>query len=262
MGAPRYKVSPLYDENGKIAPQFLDEEFSSYGHTWEESMDMPWFQGIIKQELAAEKIADQPLECLADLAPSERVKHLYLHWLRFMDDKLDPWTTGGAIHFRPHWARVLMLALTLGDAAGLNDADMNALAMAAVFHDSRRKNPYMDTGHGRRASDYYREAGSEGLLTFDPRTFLAVRWHDRDDDDGVNAIEGEAELLEAVPNNAQADASFVYLTLKDADGLDRFRLGEGCFDRRFMRSQAALENTEFARELLELSKQPMKTPER
>ena len=33
MGAPRYKVSPLYDENGKIAPQFLDEEFSSYGHT-------------------------------------------------------------------------------------------------------------------------------------------------------------------------------------------------------------------------------------
>lgn len=79
MGAPRYKVSPLYDENGRIAPQFLDEEFSSYGHTWEESMDIPWFQGIIKQELAAEKIADQPLERLADLATSERVKHLYLH---------------------------------------------------------------------------------------------------------------------------------------------------------------------------------------
>ena len=54
MGAPRYKVSPLYDENGRIAPQFLDEEFTSYGHTWEESMDMPWFQGIITQERAAE----------------------------------------------------------------------------------------------------------------------------------------------------------------------------------------------------------------
>lgn len=168
MGAPRYKVSPLYDENGRIAPQFLDEEFSSYGHTWEESMGMPWFQGIIKQELAAEKIADQPLEHLADIAPSERVKHLYLHWLRFMNDKLDPWTTGGAIHFRPHWARVLMLALTLGDAAGLNDADMNALAVAAVFHDSRRKNPYMDTGHGRRASDYYREAGKRRLVDVRP----------------------------------------------------------------------------------------------
>ena len=305
---PAYRVSRLHDDDGNIAPQFLDDEFQSYGHSWDESMRMSWFRGIIEQELEAEKIADGPLGHLAELAPNQRVATKYATWLDFMNERLEPWTTGGAIHFRPHWARVLMLALTLGDAAELPDADMDALAMAAVFHDSRRKNPYLDTGHGERAAQYYQQActtschagANDGLsshadvnevpafpagadpasaagaaadstrasaasrahgavLVFDPRAYLAVYWHDRDDDDGLMAIRAAMEtdaFRNALPSGAEADATFVYRLLKDADGLDRFRLGEGCFDKRFMRTQEALGRINFAIDLLEFSNLP------
>ena len=271
--ARRYSVTPLRDAQGNISPHFLSRELHLDQETWREAMNDPVFAQIIAREEDAERIAHASLDQLARLAPNERVRTMYLAWMRFIDETLDPWTTGGAIHFRPHWARVLMIALVLGDAAGLPENDLKALAMAAVFHDSRRKNPYLDTGHGMRASEYYK--ATAGLVdgnaeetetasavrsfiilpraTFDPRSFLIVRWHDRDDADGFAAFERAADLLEQTPADAQADVALLYRLFKDADGLDRVRLGSGQLDKRFLRTQGAIDAVPFAHELLEAS---------
>ncbi len=286
-----YHVMPLRDNEGHIAKHFLTGEFAASGTTWEQAMDDPVFAQIINRELAAEHIAHSNLEHLSVIAPNERVRSFYLTWVRFIDYELQPWTTGGAIHFRPHWARVLMLALTLGDAEGLPDADLRALAMAAVFHDSRRKNPYLDTGHGMRGSLYYQEACEQGAkrgeyvdpsansagrepnedqtraadkqqpgslaqqanLVFDPRTLLAIRWHDRDDEDGFEAFKRAQSILERTPTDTQADVAFIYRLLKDADGLDRVRLGPHQLDPHYLRTQMAINSVAFANELLEAS---------
>lgn len=292
---PRYRVRKLYDENGQVAPHFLDDEFHSFCESWDQAMSDPQFAEIIERDLAAERLADDPLDKLAALAPNQRVRTRFLKWLGFIDLRLSPWTTGGAIHFRPHWARVLMLALTMGDAAGLSDADLDALAAAAVFHDSRRKNPYLDTGHGDRAASYYAEYCARAAngdstaapLHFDPRAYLAMQWHDRDDADGLRVIAAaqdrdelptasssrrkraplektsdafhgmkDTELLlpdglkAALPKDADADAATIYRIFKDADGLDRIRLGSNGLNPRFLRFQYAHDALPLARELL------------
>lgn len=303
---PRYRVQKLYDEHGRVMPHFLDDEFYSYSPSWETAMSNSGFSSIIERDLAAERRADSALDYLAKLAPNERVRTHFLYWLHIIDDELDPWTTGGAIHFRPHWARVLMLALAMGDAAGLSDADLDALAAAAVFHDSRRKNPYLDTGHGDRAAHYYADfharrqksqsetpadaSAERPRVPFDPRAYLAMQWHDRDDREGLNVINRAQErdelptasasrekrghlasvenafrgmdhrdlllpngLADALPEGADADAATLYRMFKDADGLDRIRLGENGLDPRFLRFQYAWDALPFAKELLAAS---------
>lgn len=292
--APRYRVKKLYDDNGNVAAHFLDPEFYSFSTSWKQAVADPNFASIIDRDLVAERRANDSLEHLASYAPNSRVRTFYMRWLHFIDRALNPWTTGGAIHFRPHWARVLMLALTMGDAAGLSDADLDALAAAAVFHDSRRKNPYLDTGHGDRAAHYYAdycaENGNDTLPAFDPRAYLAMQWHDRDDDQGLQVIATALDrdelptsspskqarqplkqpddafrgmnhrdqltpdgLTEALPSGADADAATLYRMFKDADGLDRIRLGEGGLDPRFLRFQYAHDALPLAHELLHAS---------
>lgn len=43
--------------------------------------------------------------------------------------------------------------------------------MAAVFHDSRRQDDWLDVGHGQRAADYYRSYCEKTELTYDARTY-------------------------------------------------------------------------------------------
>ena len=291
----RYAVTNLYDDSGKVADHYLNEEFYSFCDSWEHAMEDEKFVAIIDTELRAEEYADAPLEGLASLAPTERVRKFYLMWLRFIDERLKPWTTGGAIHFRPHWARVLIHALTIADAMGLPDEDLRCVAMAAVFHDSRRKSPYLDTGHGGRAAQYYAEACRQvtdggkaeapeeaaatetsaattttsddrafGSLVYDPRTMLAILWHDHDDEEGLQAAaravaediapgsEGRGYAA-SLPDGAQADAATILHIFKDSDGLDRVRLGEGGLDEYFLRTEQARNQVAFAQELLDAS---------
>ena len=265
-----YRVAKLYDEHGNVAPHFVGEEFHALFSSWEEALAHPHFASIIDMDDRAERCADGPLDHLAQLAPNERVGSFFLDWLAFIDADLDPWTTGGAIHFRPHWARVLMLALSIGDAMGLPDADLRCLAMAAAFHDSRRKSPYLDKGHGARAAQYCFEFGrqTDGRKTAagrafrtDPRTLLAIKWHDRNDEEGFEAIAracSGAEVLDpdfcdgpmAIPDGASADPAMIYRIFKDSDGLDRIRLGESGLDVRYLRTDCARGMLDFARALL------------
>lgn len=254
--APRYRVTRLYDADGNVAPHFVGDEFHAFCDSWETAMAMPQFAAVIEREIEAEQVADAPLEHLSAFAPNDRVRLLYLDWLAFMDGELDPWTTGGAIHFRPHWARVLLHALVIADRMGLGDGDLKALAMAAVFHDTRRQTPYLDTGHGARASAYYEQACAAAepgsLLALDPRTALAIAWHDRDDEDGIEAAERLAAEMVGSPG---ADPQTILRIFKDSDALDRVRLGEGGLDTRYLRTETAREQVAFAEELFTATRQ-------
>lgn len=275
---PGYKVMPLYDSEGNVGPHFLDQ-IEQWGHSFDGLMEDPIFAQIIGKELEGESIAHCQLSGLASMAPNERIRNLYLKWLGFINADLQPWTTGGAIHFRPHWARVLMLALVLGESLGFSDDELEALAVAAAFHDSRRKDPYMDTGHGARAAQYYKEfcqavgqgaackTNAAASICFDIRVYELVRWHDRDDDLGLEAVRrvvdealsgqcgiagaaGDGVAFAEDSSDAKARFESLYLAFKDADGLDRVRLGEGEPDVRFLRNEEAMGLLPYAYELL------------
>ena len=111
--------------------------------------------------------------------------------------------------------RPLFYALLLGGTA---------LCAAAVFHDSRRQDDWLDVGHGQRAAEYYRDYCQTHSLSFDNRVYLVMAFHDRDD------VLGEAALTE------QESGILLYHIFKDADALDRFRLGPNGLDIRYLRT--------------------------
>ena len=61
-------------------------------------------------------------------------------------------------------------------------------------------------------------------LSFDTRVYLVMAFHDRDD------VLGEAALTE------QKSGILLYHIFKDADALDRFRLGPNGLDIRYLRT--------------------------
>lgn len=163
------------------------------------------------------------LQQIADYAP-EAQRERALKWLTFIESHIEGWPFGGENHLKPHWCRVLVLALNIAEGEGFDDADCEALAMAACFHDTRRRNAWPDQGHGARAGGYYEEFCRTCGLAFDPRVVQVMSWHDRDDADGIAAI-GEWEARNpGVRGEGSVPTVELYRAFKDADGLDRVRL--------------------------------------
>lgn len=147
----------------------------------------------------------------------EAVKQPYQSWSAFMEQKVDFWKVEKDWHTKPHCSRVLLLALLLGRLKNLHAAELDALAMAAAFHDSRRQDDWLDVGHGQRAADYYQSYCENAKIVFDARTYYVMAYHDRNDENGLRI------LREKFPNDPAA--VLLYQIFKDADALDRFRLG-------------------------------------
>lgn len=147
----------------------------------------------------------------------------------------------GGIHGKDHCARVLLYGIMIADSIGMDEGETDAVCAAAVFHDSRRLNDMSDTGHGRRGADYYLEYCRERGMRPDDRAYLAMAYHDLPDGEGESAISSR--------ENAES-ALRVFRVLKDADGLDRLRLGEGALDVSMLRTEPARDLVGFARELV------------
>ena len=164
------------------------------------------------------------LQQIADFAPTSAERERALKWLAFIETHSEGWPFGGENHLKPHWCRVLMLALNIADGEGFNEADREALAAVAAFHDTRRRNAWPDQGHGARAAAYYEKFCETRDMAFDPRVARIMAWHDRDDEEGIAAIEAwDAEHPEARREGCVPTA-VLYQAFKDADGLDRVRL--------------------------------------
>ena len=152
----------------------------------------------------------------------------YERWLTFLNDEMCFSMPDSEQHTQGHCARVLLFALLIADKMGLPQPEREALCAAAVFHDSRRQDDWLDVGHGQRAADSYRDYCRTHPLPFDERAYQVIAFHDRDDALGEVALAGKE------------DDVLLYHIFKDADALDRFRLGSNGLDARYLRTAEAI----------------------
>lgn len=173
------------------------------------------------------------------------VRDLFLQWDDFMYRQVKFNMPGSEIHASGHCERVLLYALIIGEKIfGDNHTDLEILAQAAVFHDTRRQDDYLDTGHGARAAVYYQQFCKEHPeIVFHPETVYLMRYHDLDDRKGVAAIRREF--------GEDSDRVIIlYEIFKDADALDRWRLGHRGLDPKFLRTLPAREMTDYSRRIV------------
>lgn len=169
----------------------------------------------------------------------------YKKWYEFMEQNIEFWLKDSVKHTKDHCARVLLLALVMAHEIGLSDEEMDALSMAAIFHDSRRQDDWLDKGHGKRAAEYYKDYCCEHDMPFDEQTYYIMYYHDQDDSIGLSEISKSTTVSEG--------CILLYKIFKDADGLDRFRLGPDGLDVNMLRTEEAHKLVGFAKYLLQKS---------
>lgn len=151
---------------------------------------------------------------------------------------------GGDMHAKAHAERVLLFALLLGAMALRGRPDqsdcLECLAWAAIFHDARRENDDLDTGHGLRAADYCRAFFAERGQPAPEAACVVMAFHDLDDLIGRGAF-----LARDLPDWGV----LAYELFKDADALDRFRFGPDALDHSFLRTASARALVPFAASL-------------
>ena len=181
---------------------------------------------------------------IIDNLPAQ-VKIPYLPWTEYMESNLSFNLANSEIHTKGHSERVLLYALLIGERMAENTkTDLCVLAHTAIFHDTRRLDDGLDTGHGARAASYYMKYCEINTdIAFLKPASLVMKYHDRDDETGIKAI------AQSIPNEAERTIR-LYRIFKDADALDRFRLGANGLDTRFLRHQEAVQLVDFARDLV------------
>lgn len=176
---------------------------------------------------------------------SEPVRRLFFKWRQFMYSSVKYNRPDSLIHGMGHYERVLLYALMVAEKELPGDEEaMEILAHAAVWHDSRRLDEYLDTGHGARAAVYYHEYCSVNPeFKCHPEVEDIMRYHDIDDRIGNERIQRDfGDRAEYVKK--------LYHIFKDADALDRWRLGDTGLDPKFLRTDTARNLTSFSRKLV------------
>jgi hypothetical protein len=173
------------------------------------------------------------------------IKKPYERWYKFMEQNVVFWLPDSEWHTKAHCSRVLLLALLIGHHKGLSNEEMEALGMAAIFHDSRRLDDGIDKGHGGRAAEYYKDFSREHDLHFDAKTYYITYYHDQDDSLGL------AEIAKLPPISERG--VLLFQIFKDSDALDRFRLGPDALNVNMLRTEEAHGLVDFAKYLLQKS---------
>lgn len=177
---------------------------------------------------------------------SSFVKNMFLKWRSFMYENVIFNMPDSEIHAQGHCERVLLFAVMLGEKIfGDSVSLVEPLAHAAIFHDSRRQDDYLDTGHGARAAVYYTDFCKKhpDIITFHESTVYLMRYHDLNDKLGIESIE----------IYFKTDSDIVlkqYAIFKDSDALDRFRLGSLGLDPRYLRTPEAKDMISFAEKVV------------
>lgn len=174
------------------------------------------------------------------------VKTMFLQWRDFLYSRVRFNMPDSEIHAAAHCERVLLYALIIGhEIFGDDPYVLTALAHAAVFHDTRRLDDYLDTGHGARAAVYYRQFCDETPdIDFMPEAELMMRYHDIDDKRGKVGI--KHSFHGSLPMMLK-----LYDIFKDADALDRWRLGKHGLDPEYLRTEQAKEMVDYSRRIVD-----------
>ena len=189
------------------------------------------------------------------IVPSKFVRALppavgkcFKQWADYMYQSIPFQLADSTIHSTSHCERVLLYALLIAPGeVGDNSRSLTILAHAAVFHDTRRESDGKDTGHGARAADFYEEfCKTHQEVTYMPEAAYLMRYHDRRDELGQESIRA------AFPDSADLVVT-LFKIFKDADALDRWRLGRWGLNPDYLRTDRALALVDFARKLVMLT---------
>ncbi len=161
-------------------------------------------------------------------------------WYDFMEDRITFGQFVSLLHTKNHCARVLLYCLKIANLAKLSEEERSVLVKASVFHDSRRQDDTRDVGHGARAAENFKAFAERGEVAFDERTYLIMAYHDRDDEQGK----------EALRKKGLEKAILLYDIFKDADALDRWRISPTALDVRFLRTDWARGLVAYAKRLV------------
>lgn len=157
----------------------------------------------------------------------------YIFWEKYMDENIVFNLKNSQIHTKKHCSRVLFYAIAIGSLCSLDNSDIDSLAVAAIFHDSRRLNDDLDTGHGKRAALYYKNYCIKNELDFNDMTFSAIYYHDLHDNFSIKELNKKKDNKDSYVK--------LYKIFKDADALDRFRFGEFGLNISYLRFTESLE---------------------
>ena len=149
------------------------------------------------------------------------------------------------LHGAHHTQRVHIHARRLVRELRWQEEDVRVVLSAALWHDIGRVDDGWDLRHGARSAARVVELGlHESLAEADARLALfAVRYHCRSDGHGALRAAGQDDPERALR---------ILWLLKDADALDRVRLGDGAYevDATTLRHRCTMEMVGFAEELL------------
>lgn len=129
------------------------------------------------------------------------------------------------IHGVSHIKRVLYLTLKIAEHEDITGEDLDILANGAVFHDIGRENDSRDNGHGIASYD---KTLKLGLIGDNPYLRFIIECHCIDDILAYELLNDEVYQVED-----KDKAIRLYKILKDADSLDRVRLGD--FNEDYLR---------------------------
>lgn len=140
----------------------------------------------------------------------------------------------GNFHSAAHSNRVMLLCSLLGYLYGLSNEDVARLCIAGAFHDCSRTTEDVEPGHGAASADRYMKFNMSRLYLPDEKAphnpvlssiksrdsivELLIRYHDLPDSEGYAAIM-------SLPDTQRDKAKQLFEIFKDADALDRVRLG-------------------------------------
>lgn len=164
------------------------------------------------------------------LSEDDPLRVRFERWRRFLLREVTFSHSESVCHTTEHVERVLLFALLLGRELEVPSEDLDALALCAVFHDTRRHDDDLDVGHGDRAAAYYREYETERGRTPDDRVARIVARHDRQDRISEEKFREEG---------ADDETLLLYRIFKDADAIDRYRFGPKALNERYLRTSAA-----------------------
>ena len=178
-------------------------------------------------------------DLLADIVLEPKIKGDFLKWRAILETSVTFSWVSSNIHTRMHEEHVLLFSLLMAEDAALSDEEKDVLGAAAVFHDTRRQNDRYDVGHGRRAAQYYKQFCEQKGLISDDRVDFLLSYHDQPDELGLAFLK----------ENDFSGLKSLYDIFKDADGVDRVRLGPNALDCDRLRTRKSLTLVPLAKQL-------------
>lgn len=185
-----------------------------------------------------DKIYDVKVTNLYDLNDFENIYFDIDYNYKKYRKLIDSLGYGEGIHGRRHIYRVLLNALILSHLYNLSEKDTNIIATACAWHDSARTHDGEDDFHGFYGAEKYKKKATK----FNPDVYFLIKNHSIDDEEALK------ELNEFYKKPKEKERmQLLFNIIKDADGLDRVRLGRHEFDIKYLRLEHSKKMTLLAR---------------